>query len=76
MEWILHSDVVGLLLSGKDSASNPSRMTQVYIYVCIYVCMYMQCSKCRSKFLNFDRNVGNHVAGMKSATPFQISKWG
>ena len=29
MEWILHSDVVGLYLSGKDSASNPSKMTQV-----------------------------------------------
>ena len=34
------SDVVGLYLNGKDSASNPSGMTQVYIYVCMYVCMY------------------------------------
>ena len=36
MGWILHSDVIGLYLSGKDSASNPFRMTQVYIYVYIY----------------------------------------
>jgi len=28
MEWILHSDVVGLHLSGKHLASNPSGMTQ------------------------------------------------
>jgi len=34
MEWILHSDVIGLYLSGKDSASNPSGMTQVC--VCVY----------------------------------------
>ena len=28
-QWILDSDVVGLYLSGKDSASNPSGMTQL-----------------------------------------------
>jgi len=30
MEWILHLDVVVSYLSGKDSASNPFGMTQVY----------------------------------------------
>jgi len=33
MNWILHSDVVGLYFSGKDSASSPSGMTQVYLYI-------------------------------------------
>ena len=33
MEWILLSDVIGLYLNGKDSASNPSGMTQVNIYI-------------------------------------------
>jgi len=28
-EWILYSNDVGLYLSGKDSASNPSETTQV-----------------------------------------------
>ena len=32
MEWILHSDVIELYLSGKDLTSNPSEMTQVYMY--------------------------------------------
>jgi len=36
MEWILHSNVVGLYLSGKNSASNPSGMTQVS--VCVSKC--------------------------------------
>ena len=30
-EWILHSDVIGLYLSGKNSASTPSGMTQVFL---------------------------------------------
>ena len=33
MEWIFHSYVVGLYLSEKDSASNPSGMTQVFVCV-------------------------------------------
>ena len=33
MECILHLDVVGLDLSGKDSALNPSGMTQVYLSI-------------------------------------------
>ena len=36
-EWILHSNVEGLYLSGKDSGSNPSRMTQVYLSLYIYI---------------------------------------
>jgi len=34
---ILHSDVIGLYLSGNDSASNPFGMTQVYISLCIFI---------------------------------------
>ena len=29
----MHSDVIGLYLSGKDSASNLSKTTQVYFYI-------------------------------------------
>jgi len=45
MEWILHSDVVGLYLSGKDSGLNHSEMTQVslsthvreYVYTLVFI---------------------------------------
>ena len=32
MKWMLHLDVVELYLSGKDSVSNPSGMTQMCVY--------------------------------------------
>jgi len=37
MEWILHSDVVRLYMSGKDSTSNSSGMTQVYLLLLISI---------------------------------------
>jgi len=36
MKWILHSDVVGLYLSGKVSASNSSGMTQVSLCLTLF----------------------------------------
>ena len=38
MEWILHSEIVGLYLSEKDPASNPSGMTRESVCVCVSVC--------------------------------------
>jgi len=41
MKWILHSDVVGLYLSGKDSNSNPFKMTQVYLSLSLSLSLYI-----------------------------------
>ena len=39
IEWILHSDVVRLRLSGNDSASNLFEMTCVSLSMCVCVCV-------------------------------------